>query len=109
MANILDEYLNMTNQIIGDRTKDEKKYDNEVIRWLRKGKGIQKAINKANQKYPEEALQVDKSNIEDVAAHYDYLLEHYNIINKINYQAIFSEPVHLLRPGYFSLLFIVSA
>jgi len=83
MANILDEYLNMANNIIGDRTKDEERYDNEVVRWLRKGKGIKKAINKANQKYPEEALQVDENNIDDVAAHYDYLLEHYNIIHKI--------------------------
>ena len=85
MANILDEYLNRANQIIGDRTKDEEKYDNEVIRWLLKGKGIKKAINKANQKYPGEALQVDKNNIDDVEAHYAYLLEHYNIIHKTTF------------------------
>lgn len=83
MANLLDEYLNTAKEIIGDRTKDEESYDNEVIRWLRKGKGIKKAINKANLKYPEEALELNKSNINDVAAHYDYLLEHDKIMRKI--------------------------
>ena len=85
MANLLNEYLNRAKEIIGDRTKDEERYDNEVIRWLRKGKGIQKAINKANQKYPKEAMEVTAENINDVAAHYDYLLEHDNIIRKISH------------------------
>ena len=85
MANFLKQYLDRANEIIGDRTRDEEQYDKEVLRWLRKGKGIKKAINKANQKYPKEALQVDDSNIDDVAAHYDYLLEHDNIIRKISH------------------------
>ncbi len=52
----LEQYLNRANEIIGDRTKDEERYDKEVLRWLRKGKGIKKAINKANQNYPGSAL-----------------------------------------------------
>ncbi|RJP52908.1 MAG: hypothetical protein C4583_05810 [Anaerolineaceae bacterium] len=79
----LEQYLNRANEIIGDRTKEEERYDKEVLRWLRKGKSIQKAINKANQKYPKGVLEVDADNINDVAAHYDYLLEHDNIIRKI--------------------------
>ena len=79
------QYLNRTNEIIGDRTKDEERYDKEVLRWLRKGKGIKKAIIKANKKYPKEALKVDEDNINDVATHYDYLLEHDNIIRKISH------------------------
>jgi Skp family chaperone for outer membrane proteins len=81
----LKQYLNRANEIIGDRTKEEERYDKEVLRWLRKGKGIQKAINKANQKYPNEALEVVTDNVNDVAAHYDYLLEHDNIIRKISH------------------------
>lgn len=81
----LEQYLNRANEIIGDRTKEEERYDKEVLRWLRKGKGIQRAINKANQKYPKEALEVVADNIKDVAAHYDYLLEHDNIICKISH------------------------
>jgi len=77
--------LQRSQEIIGNRTKDEERYDKEVLRWLRKGKSIRKAINKANKKYPKEALSVDKSNLNDVASHYDYLLEHENIIRKISH------------------------
>jgi len=82
---ILEQYLQRSQEIIGNRTKDEERYDKEVLRWLRKGKSIRKAINKANKKYPKEALSVDKSNLNDVASHYDYLLEHENIIRKISH------------------------
>lgn len=81
----LEQYLSRAQEIIGNRTKDEERYDKEVLRWLRKGKGIKKAINQANQKYPNEALKVDDSNINDVASHYDYLLEHENIMRKISH------------------------
>ena len=81
----LEQYLNRANEIVGGRTKEEERYDKEVLRWLRKGKGIKKAINKANRKYPKEALEVDDDNINDVAAHYDYLMEHDNIIRKISH------------------------
>ena len=79
----LEQYLNTANEIIGDRTKDEERYDKEVLRWLRKG--IKKAINKANKKYPKEALKVDDNPINEIASHYDYLLEHDNIIRKISH------------------------
>ena len=82
---ILEQYLQSSQEIIGNRTKDEERYDKEVLRWLRKGKSIRKAINKANKKYPKEALSVDESNLNDVASHYDYLLEHENIIRKISH------------------------
>ena len=53
--NLIEQYLLHSQEIIGDRTQPEKRYDNEVIRWLRKGKNIGKAIDKANKKYPKEA------------------------------------------------------
>jgi hypothetical protein len=53
---LLKHYLERSSEIIGERTPDEEKYDKEVIRWLRKGKPIKKAIAKANQKDPSEAL-----------------------------------------------------
>lgn len=82
---ILEQYLQRSRELIGNRTKDEERYDKEVLRWLRKGKSIRKAINKANKKYPKEALSVDESNLNDVASHYDYLLEHENIIREISH------------------------
>jgi hypothetical protein len=82
---IIEQYLLRSQEIVGNRTQEEERYDKEVIRWLRKGKNIRKAINKANKKYPKEALQVDESNINDVAVHYEYLLEHADIIGKTSH------------------------
>ena len=47
-------------------------------------KKIQKAIERANKKYPKEALNVNDRAINDVAAHYEYLLEHENIMKKMH-------------------------
>ncbi len=81
---LFNQYLQRSQEIIGDRTREEMRYDKEVLRWLRKGKKIQKAIERANKKYPKETLEVDKKTINDVAAHYDYLLEHENIMKKMH-------------------------
>lgn len=80
----LKQYVERANEIIGERTPDEEKYDREVIRWMRRGKNIGKAITKANAKYPTEALQIDPDNLEDVQAHYEYLAEHEAITGKLD-------------------------
>jgi len=81
---ILKHYITRANEIIGDRTPEEQKYDHEVIRWMRKGKSIKKAIAKANEKYPSEALQVNEDTLADVQGHYEYLAEHDTIMEKLN-------------------------
>ena len=81
----IEQYFSRSQEIIGDRTQTEIRYDNEVVRWLRKGKEVKKAIKKANKKYPNEAFKLDGSEINDVASYYDYLLEHENIIRKISH------------------------
>ena len=43
-----------------------------------------KAIAKANEKYPAEALQVDNDNLADVQSHYEYLAEHEAIMAKLD-------------------------
>lgn len=45
---------------------------------------LSKAIVKANEKYPAEALQVDNDNLADVQAHYEYLAEHCAIMEKLD-------------------------
>ena len=60
--NIIEQYLHRSQEIIGNRTKDEERYDKEVLKWLRKGKNIKKAVGKANDKYPKEGLKLDPSN-----------------------------------------------
>jgi len=83
-VDFLNQYLQRSREVIGDRTQEEVRYDKEILRWLRKGKKIQKAIERANNKYPKEALEVDEKTINDVAAHYEYLLEHEDIIKKMH-------------------------
>ena len=82
---LIEKYLSRSQEIIGDRTRAEIGYDNEVVGWLRKGKDLKKAIKKANKKYPNDALKLDSRDINDVASYYDYLLEHDNIIRKISH------------------------
>jgi hypothetical protein len=50
---------------------------------VRRGKSISKAIAKANEKYPREALRVNNDNLADVEAHYKYLAEHEAIMEKL--------------------------
>ena len=80
---ILKQYTERANEIIGERTPDEQKYDREVIRWIRRGKSITKAIAKANEKYPAEALQVNDDTVADVQAHYEYLADHEALSEKL--------------------------
>jgi len=82
--NILEQQIARAKEIIGERTPAEQKYDREVIRWLRKGKSIKKAIAKANGKYPSEALLVDDSNLAFVQDHYEYQATHEEIMAKLN-------------------------
>jgi len=83
-VDILKQYTERANEIIGERTPDEEKYHREVIRWIRRGKSIRKAIAKASEKYSTEALQIDNDNLADVQAHYEYLADHEAINAKID-------------------------
>lgn len=85
MMNVFDEYLERANAIIGVRTKEEEMYDNEVVKWLRKYGKIRKALNKANKKYPEEALQFNEENIGDLQDRYEYMVTHYDMVKKLNH------------------------
>lgn len=81
---ILKQQLELAAEVIGERTPNEEKYDREVVRWMRRGKTVGKAIAKANEKYPTEALQVDNDNLADVQAHYEYLADHEAITEKLD-------------------------
>lgn len=80
---IITQYLETAAEIIGDRTPAEEQYDREVIRWVEKGKPIKKAITKANEKYPAEALIPEDAALPDLQARYEYLLEHERIMRRL--------------------------
>ncbi len=86
MKEILNSYNQMSSEFeesLKERSPDEIAYDEAVIKELRKGRNIKKALKMADKKYSDEALQYDKDNINDIASHYDYLLNHESIKNKI--------------------------
>jgi len=81
----LEQYIQRSQEIIGERTPNEEKYDNEVVKCLKKYGKIRKALNKANKKYPSEALEYNDQNIADLESRYSYLMEHSEIIKKIGH------------------------
>ena len=81
--NLINEYIIRSAEIIGERTRAEEKYDQEIVRWIEKGKSIRKAIDRANIKYPKEALRVDDSMLPDLQSRYEYMLEHEKNMRKI--------------------------
>lgn len=50
-----------------------------------KEKELRRLSTKLIKKYPDESFKLDEGNINDVTVHYDYLLEHDNIILKISH------------------------
>ena len=82
--NDFEAYLDSANDIIGPRTQEEELYDKEVVNGLKKYGKIRRALNLANKKYPSEALKYDESNIEDLQARYEYMVNHYEIVKKLS-------------------------
>jgi len=80
---MIKAYLAQAEQIIGKRTPAEIAHDDAVVACLEMGLPIEAALANAAQKHPSETLSWDASNIGDIAAHYDYLKEHAQILRTI--------------------------
>jgi hypothetical protein len=80
---MLNHYIAQANQILAEKTPGERAFDAEVLRWLKRGKPILKAVAKANEKYPEEALTITPKNASDMVRHYKYLADHEEIMQRI--------------------------
>ena len=80
---MIEAYLKRAEQIIGKRTLAEIAHDGDVVAGLEMGLPIEEALVRAAKRHPSEALSWDASNIGDVAAHYDYLKEHEQILRKL--------------------------
>jgi hypothetical protein len=84
MDDLIKGYLDSSHEILGDRVPGEMAYDNEIVKQLGKGRDIKKALKMAARKYPSEALQWNEENIGDIAAHYEYLMEHEEMTRKLS-------------------------
>ena len=85
---LIDSYLKDTvgfSSMLGERTSGEVAYDNEVIIALRKGLSIKRALELAGEKCPDDALQWDDETIDDIKAHYEYLMNHEDILAKLDW------------------------
>ena len=82
-VNEINAYLERAREIIGDRSQAEIDYDNAVVAHLRNGKDIKRAIGAANQEHPDEALKPSADHWADLAARYDYIMEHNAILKRL--------------------------
>jgi len=87
LLNLFESYLESTKEfslMLAERSPAEVAYDNEVLAGLRNGLSIDKALEIAARKYPDEALKVDTNTIGEVNDHYQYLKNHEDILSKLN-------------------------
>jgi len=87
MDKILKAYLDNAAEIIGHRSPSEKAYDDAVVDGLRQGHSIKESLAIAGAKFPDEAMEWSDSNIDEIAAHYDYLRNHSDILRMIETHA----------------------
>ncbi len=88
MKDLIDSYLKDTvefSSMLEERTADEVAYDHEVVMALRRGLSIKKALEVAGQKYPAEALKWDDETINEIKVHYEYLMNHEDILAKLDW------------------------
>jgi hypothetical protein len=83
MDKILKAYLDNGEEIIGDRSPSEIAYDDAVVDALRQGHSIKESLAIAGTKFPDEALEWNDGNIDEISAHYDYLRNHGDILKMI--------------------------
>ncbi len=87
MKELIDSYLKDTvefSSMLGERTAGEVAYDNEMVIGLRRGLSIKRALELAGEKYPDDALKWDDETINDIKAHYEYLMNHEDILAKLD-------------------------
>jgi len=87
MKELIDSYLKGTvefSSMLEERTAGEVAYDHEVVIALRRGLSIKRALEVAGEKYPDEALKWDDETVNDIKAHYEYLMNHEDILAKLD-------------------------
>ena len=83
MDKILKAYLDHAAEMIGHRTPSEIAHDDAVVDALRQGRSIKESLAIARAKFPDEAIEWNDDNIDGIAAHYDYLRNHSDILRMI--------------------------
>ena len=82
-VNEINAYLQQAGEIIGDRSQSEIAYDDSVVAHLSRGLDIKRAIRAANQEHPEKCLNPRPEHWPDLAARYEYVMEHKAILKTL--------------------------
>jgi hypothetical protein len=82
-VNEINAFVQQAREIIGDRSQSEIAYDDCVVAHLSRGMDIKRAIRTANHEHPEEALKPGPEHWPDLAARYDYIMEHKAILKTL--------------------------
>jgi len=82
-VNDINAYLEQAREIIGERSQGEIDYDNSVVAHLSAGLDIKRAIRAANDEYAQEALEPGPDHWGDLAARYEYIMEHKAILKRL--------------------------
>ena len=91
MKELLEAYVESTAEfsaMLKERTAGETAYDHAVVAGLKSGLLITKALELAGEQYPDEALQWDENSIMEIKDHYEYLMNHENILSKLKKLAL---------------------
>jgi hypothetical protein len=80
---MLNRYLAQANQILEQKPPAERAFDAEVLRWIKRGKTTVKAIAKANEKYPDEAITLTAKMASEMERYYTYLADHEEIMQRM--------------------------
>jgi len=83
-TNEINAYLQRAREIIGDRSQAEIDYDNSVVAHLSTGMDVKRAIAAANERHPKEALRPGPDHWTDLAARYQYIKEHKDILKRLD-------------------------
>jgi hypothetical protein len=81
---VMEEYLSSAEQLIGKRTPGEIAHDDAVVAGLEMGLPIELALTRAAEQHPSEKLLWNSTNISDIAAHYDHIRGHMEILQKLS-------------------------
>jgi hypothetical protein len=82
-VNEINAYLQQAREIIGDRSPSEIAYDDSVVAHLSRGMDIKRAIRATNREHPKEALEPGPEHWPDLAARYEYIMEHKAILKTL--------------------------
>jgi len=82
-VNEINAYLQQAWEIIGDRSQSEIAHDDSVVAHFSHGIDIKRAIRAANQEHRDEALKPGPEQWADLAARYEYILEHKAILKTL--------------------------